>query len=42
MYLAPFPSMDAKIAPAVPGKVETLGDLDDRAIREFIVKNVCK
>ena len=40
VYLAPFPGMDAKIALAAPGRLETFDDFDEQAIRQFIVKNL--
>jgi len=40
VYLAPYPSMDAKIALAAPGRLETLDSLDEQRIRQFIVKNL--
>ena len=40
VYLAPYPGMDAKIALAAPGRLETLDNFDEQAIRQFIVKNL--
>ena len=40
VYLAPYPSMDAKIALAAPGRLETLDSLDEQRIRQFIVRNL--
>ncbi len=39
VYLAPYPTMDAKIALAAPGKLLTLEILDEDQIREFISDN---
>lgn len=39
VYLAPYPTMDAKIALAAPGKLLTLDALDENNIREFINDN---
>ncbi len=39
VYLAPYPSMDAKIALAAPGRLLTLETLDEGKIREFISSN---
>ncbi len=36
VYLAPYPTMDAKIALAAPGKLLTLDALDENKIRKFI------
>lgn len=36
VYVAPFPRMDAKIALAAQGELETLAAYDERAIRRFI------
>ncbi len=40
VYLAPYPSMDAKIALAAPGRLLTLETLDEGKIREFISSNL--
>jgi len=40
VYLAPYPTMDAKIALAAPGKLLTLDALEEDKIREFINKNL--
>jgi hypothetical protein len=40
VYLAPFPGMDAMIALAAPGRLETLDNFDEQAIRQFIVRNL--
>lgn len=40
VYLAPYPTMDAKIALAAPGKLLTLEDLDEEKIRKFINDNL--
>jgi len=39
VYLAPYPTMDAKIALAAPGRLLTLETLDEDQIREFISDN---
>ncbi len=39
VYLAPYPTMDAKIALAAPGRLMTLETLDEGKIREFISSN---
>ena len=39
VYLAPYPTMDAKIALAAPGRLLTLDFLDEEKIREFIDAN---
>ena len=39
VYLAPYPTMDAKIALAAPGRLLTLETLDEGKIREFINDN---
>ena len=39
VYLAPYPTMDAKIALAAPGRLLTLEILDEDQIREFIIDN---
>ena len=36
VYLAPYPTMDAKIALAAPGRLLTLDALDENKIRKFI------
>ena len=40
VYLAPYPTMDAKIALAAPGRLLTLDSFDEDKIREFIVDNL--
>ena len=40
VYLAPYPGMDAKIALAAPGRLETLDTFDEQRIRGFIRKNL--
>ena len=40
VYLAPYPTMDAKIALAAPGKLLTLDDLDEDKIRNFVNDNL--
>ena len=40
VYLAPYPTMDAKIALAAPGKLLILDALDEDKIREFIKDNL--
>lgn len=40
VYLAPFPEMDAKIALAAPGRLETLDAFDEQRIRRFIEGNL--
>ena len=37
VYLAPYPTMDAKIALAAPGRLLILDDLDEEKIRGFII-----
>ena len=39
VYLAPFPGMDAKIALAAPGRLETLDVFNEQRIRLFIELN---
>ena len=39
VYLAPYPTMDAKIALAAPGRLLTLEGLDEAKIRKFITDN---
>ncbi len=39
VYLAPYPTMDAKIALAAPGRLLTLEVLDENRIRKFINDN---
>ena len=39
VYLAPYPTMDAKIALAAPGRLLTLDSLDGDKIRKFITDN---
>ena len=39
VYLAPYPTMDAKIALAAPGRLLTLDALDEDKIRKFIDDN---
>ena len=40
VYLAPYPTMDAKIALAAPGRLETLENFDEAKIRKFIEDNL--
>ncbi len=40
VYLAPYPGMDAKIALAAPGRIETLDLLDEQQVRQFIERNL--
>lgn len=40
VFLAPYPTMDAKIALAAPGRLLTLDTLDEDKIREFIDDNL--
>ena len=40
VYLAPYPTMDAMIALAAPGRLVTLETLDPNAIRAFISDNL--
>ncbi len=40
VYLAPYPTMDAKIALAAPGRLLTLEGLDEAKIRKFITENL--
>ena len=40
VFLAPYPTMDAKIALAAPGRLLTLDSLDEDKIREFINDNL--
>ena len=40
VYLAPYPGMDAKIALAAPGKLETLDAFGEQRIRNFIERNL--
>ena len=40
VYLAPYPGMDAKIALAAPGRLQTLDTLDEDRIREFVGSNL--
>ena len=40
VYLAPYPTMDAKIALAAPGKLLTLEAFDEVKIRDFINGNL--
>ncbi len=40
VYLAPYPDMEAMIALAAPGRLETFDSLDEAKIREFIEKNL--
>ena len=40
VYLAPYPTMDAKIALAAPGKLLTLDALEEDKIRDFINGNL--
>ncbi len=39
VYLAPYPTMDAKIALAAPGRLLTLDAFDEKKIRKFINDN---
>ena len=39
VYLAPYPTMDAKIALAAPGRLLTLDVFDEAKIRKFISDN---
>ena len=40
VYMAPYPTMDAKIALAAPGRLLVLDALDEDKIREFITENL--
>ncbi len=40
VYLAPYPTMDAKIALAAPGRLLILDALDEEKIRGFIIDNL--
>jgi len=40
VYLAPYPTMDAKIALAAPGKLLLLEELEEDKIRKFIDDNM--
>jgi len=40
VYLAPYPGMDAKIALAAPGRLETLDTFDEQRIQSFIRRNL--
>ena len=40
VYLAPYPGMDATIALAAPGRLETLETFDESKIRQFIEGNL--
>ena len=40
VYLAPYPTMDAKIALAAPGRLLTLDALDEKKILKFINDNL--
>lgn len=42
VYMAPYPGMDAKIALAAPGRLETLDFLDEERIRDFINENLTR
>ena len=42
VYLAPYPNMDAKIALAAPGRLQTLKSFDKGKIREFINDNLSR
>ena len=42
VYLAPYPGMDAKIALAAPGRLETLDAFDEQRIQAFIRKNLTR
>ena len=39
VFLAPYPTMDAKIALAAPGRLLTLESFDEGEIRKFINDN---
>ena len=39
VYLAPYPTMDANIALAAPGRLLTLDVFDEAKIRKFITDN---
>ena len=40
VYLAPYPTMDAKIALAAPGRLKTFDSLDEAEVRKFIEDNL--
>ena len=40
VYLAPYPTMDAKIALAAPGNLLTLDSLNEDKIHKFITDNL--
>ncbi len=40
VYLAPYPTMDAKLALAAPGRLETFDRLDEGEVRRFIENNL--
>lgn len=40
VYLAPYPGMDAKIALAAPGRLQTLDEFDADRLRSFIRENL--
>ena len=40
VYLAPFPTMDAKIALAAPGDLEILETFEEGKIRKFVGRNL--
>ncbi len=40
VFLAPYPTMDAKIALAAPGRLKTFDSLDEGEIRKFIEDNL--
>ena len=40
VYLAPYPTMDAKIALAAPGRLKTFDSLDEEGVRKFIEDNL--
>ena len=42
VYMAPYPTMDAKIALTAPGKRKTLETLNEDQIREFLNKNLSR
>ena len=42
VYPAPYPGMDAKIALAAPGRLETLDVFDEERIRQFIERNLTR
>ena len=42
VYMAPYPGMDAMIALAAPGRLETLDAFDEQRIKRFIEKNLTR